>query len=91
MDGPGVDDRAYRLMHNAGQNRTDEFAAYGAIGGGLSGLVSGMVPGASSLVRVWRGASVGIAFGVLAHVVTMKPENEKSVREQVREAATKMK
>lgn len=90
MDGAGVDDRAYRVSHNAGQLRTDEFAMYGAAAGALSGIVAGMVPAAGLVTRIWNGASVGVGIGVLAHVATM-PKEEKSARQLAKEAAEKMK
>ena len=36
-----IEDRVYRLEHNAGQIRTDRFAAGGALGGGILTFLSG--------------------------------------------------
>ncbi|KAI9024022.1 hypothetical protein DFJ74DRAFT_60704 [Hyaloraphidium curvatum] len=91
MDGPGVDDRAYRIMHNEGQQRTDRFATYGAIGGAVAGAVGVLVPGAG-LTRIWNTSSVGVALGVLVHVATMGPgDGSTSVQQKVKDAADKMK
>ena len=62
----GVEDRVYRLQHNQGQKRTDNFSRVGSAAGaavfaarfGISGAV------------VVGGAAFGTSIGILAHVAT---------------------
>ena len=61
MTSADVDERAYRIANNAGQVRTDLFAAAGLAGGAAAALRSGR----NALAL----GSTGIALGVAAHVV----------------------
>ncbi|CAL8462866.1 g2400 [Coccomyxa elongata] len=67
----GIEDRVYRLHYNAGQNRTDKFAA-------ISGLVGAVATAGLLDTRNPRlllgGAAAGAAMGVLAHVATYREE-----------------
>jgi hypothetical protein len=69
MDSNGLDERAYRLVNNLGQLRTDRFFSIGTAVGALAGffLSSRWGPYRISLLG---GAGIGSALGLLAHVVT---------------------
>ncbi|KAJ3335250.1 hypothetical protein HDU93_005816 [Gonapodya sp. JEL0774] len=88
MDADGVDDRAYRIVHNAGQVDVDRHAAFGAFVGALVGNFA--LPGGNPLVRMWRGGSLGLATGVIVYGVT-KLEATKDLRSAVMESVEKMK
>lgn len=60
----GVDDRAYRIMHNQGQVKVDKYSTVGAAVGAGIGAVS--LAGMSAVVA---GASTGVAVGVLYYCV----------------------
>jgi hypothetical protein len=62
----GVEDRAYRLHYNQGQNRVDLFSKVGTAVGGTAALL--FLP-ASAAAVVSAGAA-GAAFGVLAHIAS---------------------
>jgi Protein of unknown function (DUF1757) len=64
MDMSGFVDRAYRLRHNKGQCRTDQFSM---VGMGMGALAASMMKG-RGVYRVFGGATIGSAIGVLAHV-----------------------
>jgi len=69
IDMPGFVDRAYRLRHNSGQRRTDQFSVAGMLVGGAGGLMlPGHGPTTGPLYRVAGCATLGCALGVLAHV-----------------------
>eukprot|EP00891_Asterochloris_glomerata_P002097 jgi/Astpho2/2097/Aster-00581 len=61
----GIEDRVYRLHYNEGQNRTNRFAAYGALGGSLLALTA-----YPRLKPVAGGAALGTALGVGLHCLT---------------------
>jgi hypothetical protein len=61
----GVDDRAYRLIHSAGQNQVDAYSAMGA----TVGAVVGAVLGRHALASVLATSLTGVAAGVLVHGV----------------------
>lgn len=76
-----LEDRAYRLHYNAGQNRVDRFAQ---VGGGPRAawnpvqvgtvLGAGFASVALGPAAAVGGASAGAGLAVLAHVATMKKE-----------------
>lgn len=66
----GLQDRAYRLHYNKGQNRVDLF---GEIGMAIGGSAAMMFVSPAVLV-VLGGAAAGSAVGVLTHVATNKSE-----------------
>jgi hypothetical protein len=68
----GVEDRAYRLHYNKGQNRVDRFSHIGTALGGTAALL--FLP--ASAVAVVAGGAAGSAAGVVAHVVTMPKRQE---------------
>jgi hypothetical protein len=73
-DVPGaLQDRAYRLHYNKGQNRADFFSHLGSSIGILSTWYWTKAAGVLGLVG---GASVGAALGVLAHVATMEKKQK---------------
>lgn len=65
----GLQDRAYRLHYNAGQNRTDTFAELGMAIGGTASML--FVSPAAAVVL--GGAAVGAAAGIVTHVATAEP------------------
>lgn len=63
MGEEGIDDRAYRIMHNKGQVRTDQYGMTGAaIGVAIGTLVA---PGVGTIMA---SACTGVAVGVAVHV-----------------------
>ena len=62
----GMQDRAYRLHYNQGQNRCDLLSEVGMAVGGTAALI--FVSPAAAVVL--GGAAAGAACGVLAHVAT---------------------
>ncbi|KXS13708.1 hypothetical protein M427DRAFT_33683 [Gonapodya prolifera JEL478] len=88
MDADGVDDRAYRIVNNAGQVEVDRYAGFGAFVGSLVGNFA--LPGGNILVRMWRGGSVGVAVGVGAYVLG-RMEETKDLRQSVVDGLEKMK
>ena len=62
----GLQDRAYRLHYNSGQNRTDTFAELGMAVGGTASLV--FVSPAAAVVL--GGAALGAVAGIVTHVAT---------------------
>lgn len=76
LDAEGVQDRAYRLHWNAGQNRADRFAfLYGAPPGATLGALLGS-GGVGLGTAAVGGAAAGIAVGLAAHVATSKKEKD---------------
>ncbi|KAL4431257.1 hypothetical protein ABPG75_006513 [Micractinium tetrahymenae] len=67
----GVEDRAYRLHYNQGQNRADKFARVGAAAGAAA--AAAMLP--LSVAPLVAGSAVGAAVAFGAHVGT-KPAQE---------------
>lgn len=63
---PALEDRAYRLHYNEGQNRCDLFASAGAAVGGAAAIAA-MGPVAWIMLG---GVAAGAGCGVLAHVAT---------------------
>lgn len=62
----GLQDRAYRLHYNKGQNRTDLFARVGMTVGGAAAMM--YVSNAAMVVL--GGAGVGAVAGIMAHAAT---------------------
>jgi hypothetical protein len=63
----GLQDRAYRLHYNQGQNRVDTLSQVGMAAGALS--AASFVGSAATVVL--GGATMGAAAGVLVHAATM--------------------
>jgi hypothetical protein len=55
LSSAGVDDRAYRIVHNASQNKVDKYSAIGAAAGGVVGALTGA--GIAPMI------ATGVAFG----------------------------
>ena len=70
LSAEGVDDRAYRIVHNAGQVHVDR---YSLIGAGV-GATAGAIWGPLAATSVLSGAATGVALGVLASVAARKLE-----------------
>lgn len=68
----GLQDRAYRLHYNTGQNRTDLFSQVGMAVGGTAAMW--LVSPAAMVVL--GGAAAGSAAGVAAHVLTSRPSTK---------------
>jgi len=64
----GLQDRAYRLHYNRGQNRVDMMSRIGMATGGAAALT--LVSPAAAVVL--GGAAMGSAAGVLTHVLSYK-------------------
>ncbi|PSC76629.1 hypothetical protein C2E20_0194 [Micractinium conductrix] len=64
----GLEDRAYRLHYNQGQNRANLFANLGIAAGGTAAIVC--LP--ASACMVVGGAAAGAAAGIFAHVATWR-------------------
>lgn len=68
LDNDGVDDRAYRILHNKGQVKVDQYTAIGAMVGVIAGIaVSRGRPGSTL-----SSACFGIACGIVSHVAEEK-------------------
>jgi hypothetical protein len=63
----GIDDRAYRIMHNPGQVRTDKYGMTGAAIGAAIGTI--VAPGVGPVLA---SAFTGVAVGVAVHVAESK-------------------
>jgi len=61
-----IEDRVYRLQHNAGQKRTDNFA----VGGLLGGSILTFLLGSRNMPILLSGGLAGMAAGILVHVAT---------------------
>ncbi|KAJ1398705.1 hypothetical protein B484DRAFT_406576 [Ochromonadaceae sp. CCMP2298] len=66
MEADGVDDRAYRIMHNTKQTKVDQFSIVGAAVGAAVGAVA--VPGL-------RGILASSATGVVAGLICFGGES----------------
>ena len=62
IDVAGVDDRAYRIIHNKSQNEVDGYSHYGAIAGATLGILS-----TGSISVAAASAMTGIALGVISY------------------------
>eukprot|EP00890_Picochlorum_soloecismus_P001406 jgi/Picsp_1/2266/NSC_05730-R1_PREDICTED: hypothetical protein LOC100633885 [Amphimedon queenslandica] len=62
-----MQDRAYRLHYNEGQNHVDKLSRIGMVGGGLASLL--LTPGPHSARSMLGGAALGSACGVFTHVL----------------------
>ena len=71
----GMQDRAYRLHYNEGQNQVDKLSRIGMVGGGL--VSSFMTPGPHSTRSVLGGAALGSACGVFTFVLQRLVSNKK--------------
>jgi hypothetical protein len=73
MDADGVDDRAYRIARNEGQNTVDLRSARGAGAGALAGaaLVAAGRGRGAPVATFAAAVSLGIAAGVLRHGVEL--------------------
>lgn len=69
-------DRSYRIRHNKGQVRTDNFTYGGITLGGMAGVAGG-ISGAGPVMSLVQGASMGLGLAVLSHVLT-KPREKKN-------------
>ena len=73
MDEDGVDDRAFRIVNNAGQVKVDR---YSFIVGGIGAAVGAVT------IRGFRpilaSSATGVAFGVVFHVIESNKEKIKS-------------
>lgn len=67
-----MQDRAYRLHYNEGQNHVDKLSRIGMVGGGLASLF--MTPGPHSARSMLGGAALGSACGVFTHMLSKKNE-----------------
>eukprot|EP00884_Botryococcus_braunii_P015791 jgi/Botrbrau1/2896/Bobra.0036s0038.1 len=66
----GIEDRAYRLHFNQGQNRTDKFSRIGAaFGAAAAAFLASPTP-----TNILGGAVAGAGVGVLAHVATYQSD-----------------
>ena len=76
MDDAGVDDRAFRIAHSAGQSAVDRESLAGAAVGAAAGavLVGGGVSG------VLATASLGVALGVAFHAMQMPETKDAAAR-----------
>lgn len=78
LEPEGIEDRAYRLHYNQGQNRVDRFCQVGAVLGAGTALVMSQIKAGPAVMQTltWRtvlgSAAVGTALGVLSHVATSK-------------------
>lgn len=64
LDADGVDDRAYRIIHNRGQVKVDQYTALGAMVGVFAGiLISKGRPGSTL-----SSACLGIVCGITSHL-----------------------
>ena len=72
MDIDGVDDRAFRIMHNNGQVKIDRYSVLGAAAGAAIGTV--VMPGLRSALA---GSSTGVVFGMLFYVAESRGLLEK--------------
>lgn len=75
LDEEGIRDRVYRLHYNAGQARTDRFAAAGGAAGAAAALLARRPPGVGGVTAALGGAAAGVAAGVAAHVATHRKED----------------
>ncbi|KAL4419247.1 hypothetical protein ABPG77_001185 [Micractinium sp. CCAP 211/92] len=66
----GLEDRAYRLHYNQGQNRADLFAQVGIAAGGAAAVA--FLPATAAVVM--GSAAAGAAAGVLVHVATRRED-----------------
>lgn len=71
----GIEDRVYRLHYNQGQNRTDTFSRFGALGGAAAAAAR---YGVSGNVLI-SGAAAGTSLAIAAHVATSRQEAEKGL------------
>ena len=62
LDEDGVDDRAYRIHHNAGQTAADKYSTLGAAAGAAAGAVIGKLGFRSILSAGATGAALGVGF-----------------------------
>jgi hypothetical protein len=69
----GLQDRAYRLHYNKGQNRTDLFARVGMTLGGAAA----MLYVSNAALVVLGGAGIGAAAGIMAHAATANTSAKK--------------
>eukprot|EP00882_Tetradesmus_deserticola_P005804 GHRQ01006111.1.p1 GENE.GHRQ01006111.1~~GHRQ01006111.1.p1 ORF type:complete len:160 (+),score=40.05 GHRQ01006111.1:417-896(+) len=74
IDQDGLEDRAYRLHYNQGQNRTDVFAQAGAAAGLAAGAALLRGAAHASALHYLGCSSVGAAGGILLHVLTWPKE-----------------
>lgn len=65
LDIAGVDDRAYRIKHNEGQNRVDLYSGIGAVSGAALGVVGSKTVIFSALAGSLTGVAAGVAFYAL--------------------------
>lgn len=63
LDEDGVNDRAFRIAHNAGQVKVDKYAAIGA---GVGASV-GAILGRAAVRSVLSSSLTGVAAGVVAY------------------------
>ncbi|KAF6265351.1 hypothetical protein COO60DRAFT_1041021 [Scenedesmus sp. NREL 46B-D3] len=75
IDQDGLEDRAYRLHYNQGQNRTDVFAQAGAVAGLAAGAALLRGAANASALHYLGCSSAGAASGILLHVLT-RPKEE---------------
>lgn len=61
-----IEDRAYRIKHNASQQEVDQFSFYAAAAGGFVGAIGF---GVSPILGFAQGGSLGVGLGVIAHLV----------------------
>ena len=66
---PGVDDRAYRIAHNPGQVKVDQYSLIGFGAGAVMGTIVG-----GSIVPL---ACTGIAMGPMAYLIEKKYQENK--------------
>lgn len=71
----GMQDRAYRLHYNEGQNQVDKLSRIGMVGGGLASRF--MTPGPHSARSMLGGAAFGSACGVFTFVLRRLLSNKK--------------
>ena len=83
LDADGVDDRAYRIKHNEGQNKVDFYSGVGAVAGGALGVLGSR----SVLSSAIAGSLTGVALGIGAYGAEKNPQ----VKEQLDDLKSKLK
>lgn len=70
IDTEGVEDRAYRLQYNQGQNRVDKLCAVGStVGLAAAAYLLRQAGQGPAALNLFGGAALGCAAGVVAHVL----------------------
>lgn len=59
-----IEDRAYRIKHNEGQQQVDQFSFYAAAAGGFVGAIGF---GVNPILGFAQGGALGVGLGVIAY------------------------